>query len=187
MKALRTGRKQDRFWEFVEEYGVTVLYTAPTAIRAFIRWGDEYPNRHDLSSLRLAWHGRRTDQSRGMDMVSHRDWRRALPDRRYLVADRNWSDHDYAAPRRDAVSNLALRPCRFLGSMPPWWMTKAKKFSPKLEANWLSASRGLPCFGPFGEISNVTKNSIGARSKVLLHRRWRPARQGWLFLDRWTD
>jgi acetyl-CoA synthetase len=43
----------DRFWELVEEYGVTVLYTAPTAIRAFIRWGDEFPNRHDLSSLRL--------------------------------------------------------------------------------------------------------------------------------------
>jgi acetyl-CoA synthetase len=43
----------DRFWELIEEYGVTVLYTGPTAIRAFIRWGDDYPNRHDLSSLRL--------------------------------------------------------------------------------------------------------------------------------------
>jgi acetyl-CoA synthetase len=43
----------DRFWKLVEEYGITVLYTAPTAIRAFIRWGDDYPSRHDLSSLRL--------------------------------------------------------------------------------------------------------------------------------------
>jgi acetyl-CoA synthetase len=43
----------DRFWKLVEEYRVNVLYTAPTAIRAFIRWGDEHPNRHDLSSLRL--------------------------------------------------------------------------------------------------------------------------------------
>jgi acetyl-CoA synthetase len=43
----------DRFWDLIEEYRVNVLYTAPTAIRAFIRWGDEYPNRHDLSSLRL--------------------------------------------------------------------------------------------------------------------------------------
>jgi acetyl-CoA synthetase len=43
----------DRFWHLIEEYRVNVLYTAPTAIRAFIRWGDEYPNRHDLSSLRL--------------------------------------------------------------------------------------------------------------------------------------
>ena len=43
----------DRLWELIEEYRVNVFYTAPTAIRAFVRWGDEYPNRHDLSSLRL--------------------------------------------------------------------------------------------------------------------------------------
>jgi acetyl-CoA synthetase len=43
----------DRFWRMVEEYQITILYTAPTAIRAFMRWGDEYPKRHDLSSLRL--------------------------------------------------------------------------------------------------------------------------------------
>ena len=43
----------DRFWRLIEDYGVTVFYTAPTAIRAFMRWGDEHPQRHDLSSLRL--------------------------------------------------------------------------------------------------------------------------------------
>jgi acetyl-CoA synthetase len=43
----------DRIWKLIEDYGITVLYTAPTAIRAFLRWGDEYPNRHNLSSLRL--------------------------------------------------------------------------------------------------------------------------------------
>jgi acetyl-CoA synthetase len=44
---------KDRFWEIIERYGVTVLYTAPTAIRAFMRWGTEWPARRDLSSLRL--------------------------------------------------------------------------------------------------------------------------------------
>jgi acetyl-CoA synthetase len=44
---------KDRWWEIVERYGVTILYTAPTAIRACIKWGDEYPEKHDLSSLRL--------------------------------------------------------------------------------------------------------------------------------------
>ncbi|MEA2405637.1 MAG: acetyl-CoA synthetase [Thermoleophilaceae bacterium] len=44
---------KDRWWEIVEKYGVTILYTAPTAIRACIKWGDEYPEKHDLSSLRL--------------------------------------------------------------------------------------------------------------------------------------
>jgi acetyl-CoA synthetase len=45
--------ERDRFWQIVEEYGVTVFYTAPTAIRAFMKWGVEHPARHDLSSLRL--------------------------------------------------------------------------------------------------------------------------------------
>jgi acetyl-CoA synthetase len=44
---------KDRWWEIVERYGVTVLYTAPTAIRTHMKWGPEYAERHDLSSLRL--------------------------------------------------------------------------------------------------------------------------------------
>jgi len=43
----------DRFWRIIEEYAVSILYTAPTAIRAFIRWGDKWIKKHDLSSLRL--------------------------------------------------------------------------------------------------------------------------------------
>jgi acetyl-CoA synthetase len=45
--------EKDRFWEIVERHGVTILYTAPTAIRAFMRWGTEWPAKHDMSSLRL--------------------------------------------------------------------------------------------------------------------------------------
>ena len=44
---------EGRLWELVEKYRVNVFYTAPTAIRAFMKWGDDWPNRHDLSSLRL--------------------------------------------------------------------------------------------------------------------------------------
>ena len=43
----------DRFWEIVEKYGVTIFYTAPTAIRTFMKWGAQEPEKHDLSSLRL--------------------------------------------------------------------------------------------------------------------------------------
>jgi acetyl-CoA synthetase len=43
----------DRFWRIVHKYRVTILYTAPTAIRAFMKWGVEWPKKHDLSSLRL--------------------------------------------------------------------------------------------------------------------------------------
>jgi acetyl-CoA synthetase len=44
---------KDRFWRIIEKYGVTILYTAPTAIRTFVRWGEEYPKRCNLTSLRL--------------------------------------------------------------------------------------------------------------------------------------
>ena len=44
---------KDRLWEIVERYKVTILYTAPTAIRTFMKWGTEFPERRDLSSLRL--------------------------------------------------------------------------------------------------------------------------------------
>ena len=44
---------QGRWWEIIEKYGVTVFYTAPTAIRTFMKWGDEVPGKFDLSSLRL--------------------------------------------------------------------------------------------------------------------------------------
>ena len=43
----------DRYWAIVEKYGATIIYTAPTAIRSFMRWGEEYPKKHDLTSLRL--------------------------------------------------------------------------------------------------------------------------------------
>ncbi len=43
----------DRFWDMVERHKIDILYTAPTAIRAFIKWGDKWPEAHDLSSLRL--------------------------------------------------------------------------------------------------------------------------------------
>ena len=53
----RTGDRadwpKDRLWEIIERYGVTQLYTAPTAIRTFMKWGDQEPERHDLSSLRV--------------------------------------------------------------------------------------------------------------------------------------
>ncbi|WP_129114941.1 acetate--CoA ligase [Halegenticoccus tardaugens] len=45
--------ERDRLWEIIEEYGVDVFYTAPTAIRAFMKWGSQFPEEHDLSSLRL--------------------------------------------------------------------------------------------------------------------------------------
>ncbi|MQF69554.1 acetate--CoA ligase, partial [SAR202 cluster bacterium AD-804-J14_MRT_500m] len=45
--------EKDRFWSIVEKFGCTIVYTAPTAIRACMRWGEEHPQKHDLSTIRL--------------------------------------------------------------------------------------------------------------------------------------
>jgi acetyl-CoA synthetase len=45
--------KYDRLWEIIDEYGVTIFYTAPTAIRAFMKWGDEHVDSHEMSTLRV--------------------------------------------------------------------------------------------------------------------------------------
>ena len=86
-----------RFWQIVERYGVTIFYTAPTAIRAFMRWGDRASG--DVRSLEPARAriGGRADQPRGVDVVPQDDRRRALPDRRHVVADRDRPHHDLAA------------------------------------------------------------------------------------------
>ena len=60
---------ESRFWQLIEKYKVTIFYTAPTAIRAFIKWGDQHVKKHDLSSLRLLGHRRRRNQSRSLDVV----------------------------------------------------------------------------------------------------------------------
>ena len=61
---------KDRLWDIVERYGVTILYTAPTAIRTFMKWGAQEPASHDLSAA-AAGLGRRAHQPRGLDVVPH--------------------------------------------------------------------------------------------------------------------
>ena len=91
---------QGRWWEIIQEYGVTIFYTAPTAIRTCMKWGEDIPAKYDLSSLRLlgsvgepinpeAWMWYRR--------VIGRDQR---PDRGHLVADRDRRHHDQPAAGR---------------------------------------------------------------------------------------
>ena len=90
---------QGRWWEIVEKYKVTILYTAPTAIRTFMKWGEAIPQKFDLSSLRVLG-------SVG-EPINPEAWmwyRRVIggdraPDRRHVVADRDRRDHDQPAAR----------------------------------------------------------------------------------------
>ena len=85
------------WWELIERYKATILYAAPTAIRTFIKWGAEIPERVRPLLAAPAGLGRRADQPQGLALVPQGDRRRTLPDRRHLVADRDRRDHDHAA------------------------------------------------------------------------------------------
>ena len=91
---------QGRWWEIIQKYGVTILYTAPTAIRTFMKWGDGHPGEVRPVVAAAARLGRRADQPRGVDLVPPGHRRRPHPDRRHLVADRDRRDHDQPAAGR---------------------------------------------------------------------------------------
>ena len=109
---------KDRFWRIIEKHGVTICYTAPTAIRTFMRWGEEYPKRCDLSSLRLL--GTVGEPINPEAWVWY--WKviggRPLPGRRHVVADRDRPHPHHAAARRSRCSSRARRPGRSPASTP---------------------------------------------------------------------
>ena len=111
---------QGRWWELIEKYKVSIFYTAPTAIRTFMKWGADIPAKFDLSSVRVlgsvgepinpeAWLWYR--KHIGGDQRAHR---------RHLVADRDRRDHDQpAAGRHDARAGVGAAPDpRHLGRDP---------------------------------------------------------------------
>ena len=108
--------QKDRFWSLIEKYGVTIFYTAPTAIRAFMRWGTEWPEKHDLSSLRLIGSVGEPINPEAWIWYYQIHRRRALSGRRYLVADRNRRHHDHAAARRHDAPSRDRRRVRFRAS-----------------------------------------------------------------------
>ena len=106
---------RDRFWDLIERHGVTILYTAPTAIRAFMKWGTEWPDKHDLSSLRLLG-------SVG-EPINPEAWiwyQKNIGGGRCPVVDTWWQtetghDHDHAAARASRRRGRAPRRSRFPG------------------------------------------------------------------------
>ncbi len=87
-----------RWWELIQNHGVTVFYTAPTAIRSFMKIGRDVPQSFDLSSLRLLGSVGEPINPRGVDLVPRHHRRRPRPDRRHVVADRDRRDHDLGPP-----------------------------------------------------------------------------------------
>ena len=89
----------DRWWQIIEDYKVNILYCAPTAIRAFMKQGEQCPQKHDLSSLRvLGSVGEPINPEAWLWYHEHIGGGKT-PDRRHVVADRDRHDPDHAAAR----------------------------------------------------------------------------------------
>ena len=89
-----------RFWQIVDKFQVNIFYTAPTAIRALARLGEDWVEQVRSLQPASAGHGRRADQPRSLAVVSQAHRQGPLPHRGYLVADRDRRHPDHAAARR---------------------------------------------------------------------------------------
>jgi hypothetical protein len=102
-----------RFWKMIQDHKVTIFYTAPTAIRSLIKAADTNPAsiRRATTCLRCAFWVRSASRSTRLPGVVLRERRRRpLPDRRYLLADRNRWSHDHPAAGRHAAGAGFLHP-----------------------------------------------------------------------------
>ena len=89
---------RDRWWQIVERYKVNILYTAPTTIRTFMKWGEDLPAAHDLTSLRLLGSVGEPINPEAWIWYRTHIGGEPLPDRRHVVADRDRRHPDLAAP-----------------------------------------------------------------------------------------
>jgi hypothetical protein len=91
--------ERGRWWKIIERNGVTISYIPPTAIRSFMKQGEEISKRHDMSFAADTGVGGRADQSRGLRLVPPGHRRRPHTGRGHVVADRDRRDHDQPAAR----------------------------------------------------------------------------------------
>ena len=135
---------RDRLWDIAERYGVTILYTAPTAIRTFMKWGAAGAREARPLEAPAARQRRRAHQPRGVDVVPRPHRRRSLPDRRHVVADRDRRHHDQPAARAPRSSSPARPRSRSRASRPRW-STRPATASSAAAATSRSPARGRRC------------------------------------------
>ena len=176
--------REDRFWEIIEKYRVNIFYTAPTAIRAFIKWGDQWPNKHDLSSLRLLGTVGEPINPEAWMWYHEVIGRQTLPDRRYLVADRDGHDHDRAAAGRHRRPSPARRPGRCPASSPRSSIRQGKPV-PANQGGFLVIRKPWPAMlrTIYGDDERYRQQYWSQVPHCLLHRRRRPPGRGRLLLD----
>ena len=165
-----------RWWEIIEKYKVSILYTAPTAIRTCMKWGEEIPGKFDLSCLRVLG-------SVG-EPINPEAWmwyRRVIggdrtPDRRHVVADRDRRHHDQPAAGRhgDQARLGAGAAARDRGGR------RRRRGAPRARRRWrlprARPSRGRRCCAASGATRTATSTRTGRGSRASTSRATAPRR-----------
>lgn len=173
---------QGRFWEIVQKYGVTILYTAPTAIRTFMKWGDDIPAKFDLSSLRVLG-------SVG-EPINPEAWmwyRKNIGADKCPIVDTWWQTETGAmmiSPLPGVTETKPEAPsARCRASPPPSWTTTPTRCRTAGAATSSSPSRGPPCSAPSGATTSGSSTPTGrvsraSTSRATVRRRTRTATSG---------
>ena len=153
-----------RWWELIEKYRVSILYTAPTAIRTFMKWGERRSRRLRPVVAAAARVGGRADQPRGVDLVPPGHRRRPRPGRRHVVADRDRRDHDQPAARRHRhearLGDAAAAGHRRRGRR----RRRRRRCPTAAAATSCSPSRGRRCCAASGATRSATSRRTGRAS-----------------------
>ena len=173
---------QDRFWKIIDDHKVTIFYTAPTAIRAFIKWGDQYPDAHKLDSLRLL--------GTVGEPINPEAWmwyREKIGKNRCPIVDTWWQTETGAmmlCPIPGAVPTKPGSATRPFPGIVPEVVTKEGEPVPAGHGGLLVIRKPWPSDGPHHlQRSRALCAGLLERHKgLLLHRRRRAPRRGWLLL-----
>ena len=155
---------KDRFWDLVEKYGITILYTAPTAVRTFMKWGVEEPEKHDLSSLRVLG-------SVG-EPINPEAWvwyHLNIGGERCPMVDTWWQTETGAimiSPLPGATTTKPGSATFPLRASAPRWSTTRASGCPGAAATSRSPGPGRRCCGASGAIPSATRTPTGAASRA---------------------
>ena len=176
MKARRTSRSPIASGRIIDRHQVNFFYTAPTAIRTFIKWGDEWPNKHDLESLRLL--------GTVGEPINPEAWmwyREVIGHNRCPIVDTWWqteTGHIMISPIPGAIATKPGSATRPLPGIVPEIVTMDGKPVPDGSGGFLVISKPWP-----GDAAHHLRRSrplrapiLVADSRRLLHRRWRAQR-----------
>jgi acetyl-CoA synthetase len=133
---------EGRFWQIVEKYRVTIFYTAPTAIRAFIKWGDAWVDKHDLSSLRLLG-----TVGEGINPEAWMWYHRKVGRERCPIVDTWWQTETGGIMMSPLPGAIATKPGSCTKPLPgvvPEIVSETGKPVPANQGGWLVISRPWP-------------------------------------------